>query len=225
MTAPTPAVNPATDPATPAVPAPVATAPVPATTPTPVDTPANPWDDPKVAQAEIEKLRKENGAARTTAKAQAADEARNELAQSIGKVLGIVKDDAPVDPVKLTEQLTAQTTAARQAQVELAVFRNADAAKGDPLALLDSRNFLAKLKDIDPADSAAVVAAMTAAIAETPRLGSAPGTRLPAPNPALGAGASGAAPDIDSQIAEATKAGNYALAIALKRQRAYAQTT
>jgi hypothetical protein len=39
---------------------------------------ANPWDDPKAAQAEIERLRRENGAARTNAKAQAAEDAKKE---------------------------------------------------------------------------------------------------------------------------------------------------
>jgi hypothetical protein len=226
MTAPTPAA----DPATPAVPAPAdpqtpaAAVPDPATPPATDPPKANPWEDPKAAQAEIERLRKENGAARTNAKAQAADEARNELAQTIGKALGLVKDE-PVDPAKLTEQLTAQTTAAKQAQIELAVFRASGAVKGDPAALLDSRTFLAKLADIDPADSVAVAAAITAAVAENPRLGVQAGPRVPAPNPATGSSANGTDPDIDSQIAAAQKAGNYALAISLKRSRAYAQPT
>lgn len=228
MTAPAPAAAPVADPATPVVPqtpaaaTPATPPPAPAATPDPAK--PNPWEDPKAAQAEIEKLRRENGAARTTAKAQAAEEARTELAQTIGKAIGLVPDDA-ADPVKLTEQLTAQTSAAKAAQIELAVFRSAEAANGDPAALLDSKTFLAKLADIDPKDTEAVKAAITAAIAENPRLGKAPGSKLPAPNPALGASGSGAAPDIDSQIAEATKAGNFALAISLKRQRAYAQQT
>ncbi|MEO6085195.1 MAG: hypothetical protein ABIQ18_18980, partial [Umezawaea sp.] len=45
---------------------------------------------PEWAQTAIEKLRGEAGKARTTAKANAADEARQQLAQDIGKVLGLV---------------------------------------------------------------------------------------------------------------------------------------
>jgi hypothetical protein len=180
---------------------------------------ANPWEDPKAAQAEIERLRKENGAARTNAKAQAADEARNELAQTIGKALGLVKDE-PVDPAKLTEQLLSAQTGTKQAQIELAVFRASGAVNGDPSALLDSRAFLAKLADIDPADSAAVAAAITAAVAENPRLGVQAGPRVPAPNPAQGSSANGSGTDLDAQIDAATKSGQFQRAIALKQQRA-----
>lgn len=221
MTAPTPAApaapTPATDPAAPpAEPlAPAAATPTPAA---PTEPPkANPWDDPKAAQAEIEKLRKENGAARTNAKAQAADEARNELAQSIGKALGLVKDE-PVDPAALTAQLTTEQAKAHQATVELAVFRAAADAKGDPSALLDSRAFLAKIADIDPADTAAIASAITAAVAENPRLGMEPGVRLPIPNPALGS-SGGGAPDLESQIAVAQKAGDFKTVIALQNHK------
>jgi hypothetical protein len=200
----------------------------PAVTPTPAEPPkasdpvpaANPWDDPKAAQAEIERLRKENGAARTNAKAAAADEARNELAQTIGKALGLVKDE-PIDPAQLTQELTASQAAAQQARVELAVFRAATAANGDPAALLDSTSFLKSLDGIDPADTAAIQAAIAAAVEANPRLGAATEPRLPAPNPAQGSSASGAAiPDVDRQIADATKAGDIQLVIALKQQRA-----
>lgn len=52
------------------------------------------------ATTEIERLRRENGAERTNAKAKAADEARAELAQTIGKTLGLVKDDEQADPYR-----------------------------------------------------------------------------------------------------------------------------
>lgn len=213
-------ITPPAQPVAPVVPPAVPAAPVVAA---PVDPPAiqsHPWDDPKTAQAEIEKLRKENGTARVNAKAQAAEDARNELAQSIGKTLGFVTDE-PIDPAKLTQELTAEKTAAQQARVELAVFKAAPDAKGDPAALLDSTSFLKSLDGIDPTDTAAVQAAIEAAVAANPRLGVAtdPGLRIPAPNPAQGFSGNGA-PDIDAQIAEAAKAGNHALAITLKRQKA-----
>lgn len=160
---------------------------------------ANPWEDPKAAQAEIERLRKENGAARTNAKAQAAEEARNELAQSIGKALGLVQDE-PLDPAKLTQELTAERTAAQTARVELAVFRAATAANGDPAALLDSTSFLKSLDGIDPTDTAAVQAAIASAVAANPRLGAATEPRTPAPNPAQGSSASG--PGTAAQLTE-----------------------
>lgn len=131
---------------------------------------SNPWEDPKAAQAEIEKLRKENGAARTQAKQQAADEARQSLAQQIGKALGLVKDDEPADPAKLTEQLTATQAQAKQAALELAVFKAASASKADAAALLDSRSFLEQVATIDPTDTAALTAAISEATTSNPRL-------------------------------------------------------
>lgn len=180
---------------------------------------ANPWDDPAAAKAEIEKLRRENGSARTNAKAQAAEDAKKELAQTIGKALGLVEDEA-IDPAKLTESLTTAQAEAKHAQVALAVYQNAGPAGGDPVALLDSTTFLKSVAGVDPADTAAVAAAIKAAVEANPRLGAAPtDPRPPAPNPAQGA-AAGGAPGLDDQIADATKAGNHQLAIALKQRRA-----
>lgn len=141
--------------------------------------------------ARAEEVRNAKAAAVT-----AADAAKAEMAQSIGKALGLVQDE-PLDPAKLTQELTAEKTAAQQARVELAVFKAASAANGDPAALLDSTSFLASLKDVDPADTTAVQAAITAAVTANPRLGVAPADpaapRPPAPNPAQGAGGNGPA--------------------------------
>lgn len=197
-----PIVPAATEPPAAAATPPAPAAPKPAEPPKAADPAptANPWDDPKAAQAEIERLRKENGASRTNAKAQAAEDARKELAQTIGKALGLVEDE-PIDPAKLTESLTAAQADARRAQVELAVFRSATAANGDPAALLDSSSFLASLDGIDPTDTAAVTAAIEAAVAANPRLGAATDPRLPAPNPAQGT--SGGGPASVAQLTEA----------------------
>lgn len=217
--------------ATPAAPAATVEPPAAATTPAPeAPTPTDPqkanvWEDPVAAKAEIEKLRRENAKDRTDAKASAADAARAELAQTIGKALGLVTDDnTPVDPATLTEQVTTSQADAKQARVELAVFRNAATAGADPGALLDSASFLASLANVDPADTAALTAAIQSAVEANPRLGAATEEpRTPAPNPAQGASASGAlGVDYDAQIAEATKAGHHRLAISLKRQKAAA---
>jgi len=147
----------------------------------------SPWDDPAVAKAEIERLRKENGADRVNAKAQAATDAR----QQILKDLGLIEGDEVVDPAKIAAQLAASGADARQARVELAVYRAAGTI-ADPSALLDSTSFLASLKDIDPTDTAAITAAITAAVESNPRLGAASegnGPRAPRPDLSQASGA------------------------------------
>lgn len=172
-------------------------------TPPPTPTPApetSPWDDPAAAKAEIEKLRRENAAARTNAKAQAADEAKQQLTQDIAKALGLGEEPA-TDPAKLTEQLTLAQADAKRAQVELAVHRSAAASGGDPVALLDSTSFLKSLEGIDPSDTSAVSTAVAAAVEANPRLGvTVPDgePKPPAPNPAQGAGTTASSKEDDS---------------------------
>ena len=180
-------------------------------------------DLPEWAQKIIRDSRDEAGKARTTAKANAAAEARTALAQEIGKALGLVKDDETPDPAKLTEQLTATQAQARQAAIELAVYKAAGKHSGDPVAILDSRAFLASVQALDPNGSdfnTAVDAAIKAAVEGNPK--------LKATAPAAGAstvqhaGGSGeAARTLDAQIEEARKAGKHELAISLQRQKAY----
>jgi hypothetical protein len=186
------------------------------------DAKTNVWENPDTAKAEIERLRRENAASRTNAKQQAADEARSELANTIGRALGLVKDE-PVDPQELTQQLTASQAAAKSAQVELAVFRAAASTDADASALLDSRTFLAKVADIDPSDSAAIQAAITEAVTANPRLGkaaTAPGLK---PNPAQGRSASPPA-TVAEQIAAAQAAGDTRTVLRLKAALAMDQT-
>lgn len=124
-------------------------------------------------EAEVSRLRRENGSQRVTAKQKAADEAKAELAQQIGKALGIVKDDEPVDPERLAADLQTAQQQAREARVHLAVHQTAGTAGADPLALLDSSSFLAKVGTLDPtADGFAgkVEAAIKEAVAANPRL-------------------------------------------------------
>lgn len=124
-------------------------------------------DDPAALKAEILRLRGENASSRTNAKQAAADQARKELAQQIGKALGIVEGDE-VDPAKLTEQLAATKAAQAEAARELAVFKAAATAGADPARLLDSRSFLATIADIDPTDSDAIAAAIKVAVDANP---------------------------------------------------------
>lgn len=169
----------ATDPAAPAgatgstAPAPEAAAATAAQAPA-----AGEWDGkveslPDAVQKIIREARDEAGKARTTAKANAAAEARDALAKEIGKALGLVKDDETPDPAKLTEQLTATQAQARQAAVELAVYKAAGKHSGDPVAILDSRAFLASVQALDPNGSdfnTAVDAAIKAAVEGNPKL-------------------------------------------------------
>ena len=134
-------------------------------------------DDPAALKAEIARLRRENGADRTNAKQAAADEARQQIAQDIAKALGLTGTDTPPDPAELTAQVQAAQQAARQSAIELAVFRGAAAHQGDPNALLDSRTFLAKVADLDPASAeftTQVDAAIKAAVTDNPKLKTAP---------------------------------------------------
>jgi hypothetical protein len=217
--------EPVVDPAEVAPQEPAAAAPEPPKPTEPPKAPANPWDDPKAAQAEIERLRRENASSRTNAKAAAADEARKELAQQIGKALGLVADE-PVDPAKLTEQLTASQEQAKQAALELAIFKSSpDAAAA--AALLDSRSFLEKVASLDPSDAEAIRAAVDESVQNLPALGK----RQPAPNPAQGSSAGGSAAPVQlskadlermfregkhDEIAEANKAGRFNTLLGIK---------
>lgn len=174
-------------------------------------------------EAEVKAARAEAGKERINAKTAAAEEARLELAKQIGKALGLVTDEPP-DPAKLAEQVTTFQSQAKQANLELAVFRSADTANGDPQALLDSRAFQAKVASMDPTDSAALVAAITEAVAENPRLAkvnpTAPGMK---PNVAQGRSSSPPA-GLDARIAAAEQAGDFKTAIRLKAAKGLDQT-
>jgi hypothetical protein len=92
----------------------------------------------------VRELRRENGADRTNAKQAAADTARQELAQEIGRALGLVKEEGEkADPNKLAEQLQSER---RERLAEKAARR----AKLDADALLDSRGFARALRKLDP---------------------------------------------------------------------------
>lgn len=106
---------------------------------------------PEWAQEHIRSLRQENKASRLSAKETAAQEARDALAQDIGKALGLIKDEGQApDPAELTKQVEAAQASQRQASIELAVYKTASQHDGDPAALLDSRAFLEKVAALDP---------------------------------------------------------------------------
>ncbi|MFI7315149.1 hypothetical protein [Streptomyces hygroscopicus] len=136
-------------------------------------------EDPAATIARLQKeLKAANGEAakaRTSAKKAAADEARTEIVQELGKALGLIKDDedAPPDPAALTAQIEKATAAHRETAIELAVYRGAAKHGADPDALTDSRAFLKSIADLDPGDeefAKKVNAAIKAAVADNPKL-------------------------------------------------------
>jgi hypothetical protein len=164
-------------------------------------------------EKQLADARKEAGAARTNAKAQAADEARTALAQEIGKALGLVKDDTPPDPAELTKQIAAHTarvaeleTAGRAKDIELAVHSLAEKHQAKVSALLDSRGFVKTIRQLDPADkdfTTQLDAAIKKAVADNPSFRSAPP-----------AGRSGA--DLTGGTGEATKPRTTSLGAAIR---------
>nr|WSX48884.1 hypothetical protein OG409_07940 [Streptomyces sp. NBC_00974] len=173
---------------TPPAATPPAASPPPATPP---PAPAPPAAPPTAAEGDVKSLpdwaqkaisdaRAEAGKERTTAKANAATEARNQLAQEIGKALGIVKDDQPADPAELTKTITTQTgriaeleATARTQTVELAVHGAAARLGANAAALLDSRAFLTSVQGLDPTGTdftTLLDAAITAAVEQNQQL-------------------------------------------------------
>lgn len=135
-TSSTPATTPQSDPATtPTGQAPTSTAPTPIAAPAPAQ-----GEDTAATIARLESdlaaARAEAGKSRVTAKQRAADEARIQLAQDIGRALGITPDGQEADPAQLTAQLTASQAQARQTAVELSVYRHAAEAGATPTPCL-----------------------------------------------------------------------------------------
>lgn len=110
-------------------------------------------DFPSAAQKMIRDLRKEAGDNRGGKSA--AEAALQKLKDDFAVALGLKKGE-DVDPAKLQEQLTADVAKANgerdEARLELAVFRSADKHGADPSALLDSRDFLKDVGELDAAD-------------------------------------------------------------------------
>ncbi|WND36928.1 hypothetical protein RI578_22740 [Streptomyces sp. BB1-1-1] len=134
----------------------------------------NDGEDPaaKIArlEADLAAARQEAGKNRTTAKQRAADEARQQLTAQLLGILDPSKAGQQATPEELTQQLTTAQDQARQTAVELAVYRTASTAGADPDALLDSRTFAESVAKLDPTDTTAITAAITAAVQANPRL-------------------------------------------------------
>ena len=108
---------------------------------------------PEWAQKRLKELRSEAGKARTTAKQQAADEARTQLLAEISKTLGLKTDGEPTveDLAKQLDERQARIDELEAAQTEHAyqnaVRAAATAVNADADALLDSAGFLKDVQD------------------------------------------------------------------------------
>ncbi|MFG1709230.1 hypothetical protein ACFLIM_39170 [Nonomuraea sp. M3C6] len=131
-------------------------------------------DLPAWAQAELRRARNDAVKYRTQLQEKQAEQqagpspedvaaqAKSELAQQIGKALGIVaEEEKPVDPKDMIDRLTTERDSTakerdserelhRRALTELGVHRTALKQGADGDALLDSRSFLRSIKDLDP---------------------------------------------------------------------------
>ena len=134
----------------------------PADTPKVPDNASSVKDLPDWAQKEIESLRKEAGDARVASKK------TQELLDSVAKALGL-KDEKP-DPAKLAAELAASRSEQEDMTRQLAIYRIAPQAGGDPAALIDSRSFLSSIKDIDPSDTKKLEKAVRDAVQSNPKL-------------------------------------------------------
>ncbi|MGS2641687.1 hypothetical protein [Streptosporangium sp. G12] len=105
---------------------------------------------PDWAQKLIRDTRAEAASGRTTAKAKAAEQARQDLAQQIGKAIGLVKDDTPTDPAQLAQQIGDLSGQNKALTTELAVYKAAAKVGADADKLTDSRAFVAQLNKLDP---------------------------------------------------------------------------
>lgn len=140
------------------------TNPDPATDP-PADATPPEGDDPRVkkANSEAAKYRTQLRDLETRTTAQL---------DGIAKALGLKADEA-LDPAVLGKQLDGTKTELAQSRVELAVYRTAGKAGGDPDALLDSRAFLTAVGRLDPTDdgfAVALEAAVADAVKANPKL-------------------------------------------------------
>lgn len=93
----------------------------------------------------------------------AAETAVKDFSDKFASALGL-KEEAAADPEALTKSLTEAQSKAAQSARELAIFKAAAATGADPSRLLDSNSFMTSVAQVDPADGAAITAAIQAAI-------------------------------------------------------------
>jgi hypothetical protein len=188
-------------PPTAAVPAPV---PAPPAQPAPAEPDWKAIAEKAQADAESWKGHARDWETRARSNKQTFDEQLAAQRAEIAKALGLAPEEP--DPEKIAAQLQAVQAEKASLARQNAVLLAAHTAGADAAALLDSRSFLASLDNVDPANPAAVLDAVKAAVAANPRYGlAAPQAAAPAPPPrqASTAGSFNAAPGTARQLGEA----------------------
>ena len=139
--------------------------PPPADPPVGDDPPSDPDDGKGGKDAILADLAKERdkrqALERTVTEMQTAHQAQMD---ALAKAFGLKSDDDPPDAEALTAQVQAEQAKAREAALQLAVFRAAPQHEANASRLLDSASFLASLKEVDPTDADAVGNAIKAAV-------------------------------------------------------------
>jgi hypothetical protein len=125
-----------------------------------------------------EKRSKEN------ADAAAAAAANQENLRKVAEALGLSAGDKAPDASAITAQLQAAQAAAAQQARENAVLRAAGRLAADGDALLDSRQFLTSIADLDPTDTAGINEAIKTAMKDNPRYAAAAAGAQPVTPPA-----------------------------------------
>lgn len=118
--------------------------------------PERAWRKIQAQKADLEALRKKKDLDVTAISAEAAQKARDEFAQSIGKAIGLVKAEETPTVEELSQTLQERDSTLTKTQAELtaaraetAVLRFATKHNGDADAILDSRGFATKLAGLD----------------------------------------------------------------------------
>ncbi|MFJ3173786.1 hypothetical protein ACIPJK_23805 [Streptomyces roseus] len=194
----------------------------PASTPTPPTAPpALPEGDvkslPDWAQKAISDARAEAGKARTTAKENAANEAREQLLKEFGEKLGILTPEEKPDPAKLTAAIGEKDTristlegSVQSLTIELAAYKAAGKHDANPAALLDSRSFLESVKGLDPSATDftdKLDAAIKAAVEQNQQLRGGQAPRRGGGDFAGGPGTTGRPTSLGSAVAAALSGG------------------
>ncbi|CAK7288676.1 hypothetical protein [Streptomyces misionensis] len=161
--------------------------------------------DPAKFERLVENLRGdvEKEKARREAAEQKAAEQQADLMKKVAAAFGLeTGEEKPPTPEELTQKLAEEQArtkefedAARQTQVELAVYKSAGKHGGDPDALLDSRGFANAIAKLDPASgsfAADVEAAVKQAVEANPKLAAKPSEPAKPAVPAGGAPMGGA---------------------------------
>lgn len=190
-------------------PAPATGAPAPTSQPDPSTKPGPDPSDPVDVDSlpanvknMIAQLRREAAKNRTDPKA-AAEQARLDLAQQIGKALGLTTGDEPPDPAALTAQIEEAQAVAWRNGTELIVHRIAAQLGADPEALLDSNAFIDDLDDlteVDPRSAEfrqAVEAKVKAAVERSPKKYALAPTQPAGPRPDPSQGRTGSSQPTD----------------------------